>query len=147
MLFEPLLGSIITVFNITNNLPHTSFDFFSVPFFVPVGTQEIQIEHHSINDPQRLNILDFGLMDPNQQFRGWGGGNAEDIVVGEVATSRSYLTGRLQTEANWSVVIGKAQLGAFPGGYELIITLRDAPTLPPQTERYANSVDFYASCL
>jgi hypothetical protein len=35
----------------------------------------------------------------------------------------------------WSVVVGKAQIIDPPGVYHIIVTLRDAPTLAPQTDR------------
>ena len=56
--------------------------FISVPFFVPAGTKEIQLNHHSIRDPEHLNILDFGVLQPDQTFRGWGGGNSQEAIIG-----------------------------------------------------------------
>jgi hypothetical protein len=129
------LSAVIAVYNLTGDLPHTARDFVAIPFYVPAGTAEINVKHASINDPAHVNILDFGLLQPDGTLRGWGGGNDEDITVGALASSRSYLLGPMATDANWSVVIGKAQLGALPGSYSLIVTLREAPTLPPQTER------------
>ena len=67
-------------------------------------------------------------------FRGWGGGNLEPAVVGERATSRSYLLGPM-LEGNWSVVVGKPRIAVPPGRYNITVELRDTPTLSPQTER------------
>lgn len=102
-----------------------------VEFEVPEGTAEIQVDHAE-DDPD-TDILDWGLEDPSG-FRGWGGGNDEPIVVGEQAASRSYLTGPIAA-GTWRLVIGKARIGEDGAGYHVTVTLRDAPTLAPQTER------------
>ena len=49
-----------------------------------------QVSHKSVGNPN--DILDFGLNDSNG-FRGWGGGNLENAVVGVNASSRSYMSG------------------------------------------------------
>jgi hypothetical protein len=101
-----------------------------IPFEVPAGTAEIEVIHDGLA-PE--NTLDWGLNDPNG-FRGWGGGNPEPAVVGELAASRSYLAGPLPP-GTWHVVIGKAQINVSPAPYSLSVVLRDAPTLAPQPER------------
>lgn len=101
-----------------------------VEFEVPEGTSEIQIEH---DDQSEDDILDWGLYDPSG-FRGWGGGNAEPIVVAEAAASRSYLAGPIQA-GTWRLVVGKAKLDDDGGSYHAVVTLRDRPTLEPQPER------------
>lgn len=107
-------------------------DHFFVDFEVPEGTAEIEIEH---DDQSEDDILDWGLYDP-AGFRGWGGGNAEPIVVSEEAASRSYLAGPIQS-GTWRLVIGKAKLVDEGGTYRAVVTFRDRPTLPPQTARTA----------
>jgi len=101
-----------------------------IDFEVPAGTQEIQIDH---DDLSADDILDWGLWSPDG-FRGWGGGNTEPLVVGELASSRSYLIGPI-TPGTWHFDIGKAKLVDGSADYAITVTLRDAPTLPPQTER------------
>lgn len=101
-----------------------------IEFDVPAGVAEIQVDH---DDLAAEDILDWGLHDPNG-FRGWGGGNAEPAVVGELAASRSYLAGPI-TPGKWKVVIGKAQIAGGSADYHVVVTLRDEPTLPPQPER------------
>jgi hypothetical protein len=101
-----------------------------IPFEVPSGTLEIEVTHESLNDK---NVIDWGVLDPNG-FRGWGGGNAEPAVIGELAASRSYLTGPI-SPGTWHVVVGKADLNELPAAYKLTVTLRDAPTLAPQKAR------------
>lgn len=101
-----------------------------ISFEVPAGTKEIQIDH---DDQSPDDILDWGLDDPSG-FRGWGGGNGEPAVVGELAASRSYLPGAIAA-GTWSVVIGKALIVSDVVHYKLVVTLRDAPTLAPQAER------------
>ncbi|MFM2163162.1 MAG: hypothetical protein RLZZ383_2674 [Pseudomonadota bacterium] len=104
-----------------------------VPFEVPDGIVEIQVEHTttSVGD-----VLDWGLDDP-EGFRGWGGGNVEDAMVGVQAASRSYVPGPMPS-GTWSVVIGRAKLASPEAGYQLRITLRsaeDGATLAAQPER------------
>lgn len=101
-----------------------------VEFEVPEGTQEIEIAHDDLSED---DVLDWGLYD-TVGFRGWGGGNAEPILVGQLASSRSYLTGPMEP-GTWSVVIGKAVIDGPSASYELVIQLRDQPTLAPQDER------------
>ncbi|MDC0719357.1 CehA/McbA family metallohydrolase [Nannocystis bainbridge] len=120
-----------TVQELKGQVPIDSLDHFFVAFEVPVGTREIEIAHDDLSDD---NILDWGLVDPRGVFRGWGGGNEENAVIGEAAASRSYVPGPLAA-GTWSVVVGKAKLAAPPGEYLITVTLRDAPTSPAQPER------------
>lgn len=105
-------------------------DHFFLPFEVPVGTAEIEIQHEGT---VAANVLDFGLDDPNG-FRGWGGGNTEPAIVGELAASRSYLAGPLPA-GTWRVVVGKAQINQTPATYAIKVILRTTPTLAPQTRK------------
>jgi hypothetical protein len=120
------------------DVPDGGPDHFFVPFTVPPGTLEIAVHHDDLSDD---NILDWGLEDPSG-FRGWGGGNSEDAVVGEAAASRSYVAGPI-SPGEWRVVVGKAKIQGTPAKYSLTVTLRDAPTLPAQPERaaYVGGVD------
>jgi hypothetical protein len=102
-----------------------------VEFDVPAGFHEIQVQHANVTGND--TILDWGLDDP-AGFRGWGGGNVEPAVVGDLAASRSYLAGPI-TPGKWRVVIGKAKLLGMPVAYHVVVTLRDTPSLPPQPER------------
>ncbi|MBL8950844.1 MAG: hypothetical protein JNK82_08715, partial [Myxococcaceae bacterium] len=61
-------------------------EFKTVPFEVPAGTVELHIAHESL-EPDA--IIDWGVEGPDG-FRGYGGGNREDIVIGVKASSRSY---------------------------------------------------------
>src|SRR5262245_5832681 len=101
-----------------------------IEFDVPAGTQEIQIDHDDLSNE---DILDWGLDDPDG-FRGWGGGNTESAVVTVLAASRSYLAGPI-SPGKWRVVIGKAKIVGGSADYHVVVTLRDAPTLAPQTDR------------
>lgn len=112
------------------SLPEAGPDFVLVPFDVPAGTVELEVRHPV---QQSENILDYGLHDP-ERYRGWGGGNVEPIVVGELAASRSYLRGPLPA-GRWNVVIGKAKVVMAPARYRLEIELRTQATLQPQPER------------
>lgn len=146
----PAACAAAAVLRLTGAVPYTAYDFFSVPFFVPAGTAEIQVAHHCADAAASTNILDFGLADCDATAAGgaptagWGGGDSEDAVVGALATSRSYLLpagGALQTACTWSVAVGKARVAVPPAHYNITITLRDAPTLAPQPQRRA-----YAPC-
>lgn len=110
--------------------PDDDLDHFRLPFEVPEGIREIAVFHESLSDK---NILDWGLDDPSG-FRGWGGGNREPIVVGEEASSRSYLIGPVAA-GTWNVVVGKAQIKDLPAQYRVRIELRTEPSLSPQSER------------
>lgn len=101
-----------------------------LPFQVPAGIAEIRVHH---DDASEANILDWGLDDPSG-FRGWGGGNTEDIVITADAASRSYLAGPLPA-GTWNVVIGKAKIVEAPAPYRIEITLSETATLPAQPER------------
>lgn len=101
-----------------------------LPFEVPEGTVEIEVAHDDLSEE---NILDWGLDGP-EGFRGWGGGNTENAVVGLDAASRSYLPGPI-APGTWHVVVGVAKVVAPPAQYRVEITLRDVPTLEPETHR------------
>lgn len=111
-------------------VPDGGLDHFFVPFEVPPGTVEIEVQHDDLSED---NILDWGLDDP-AGFRGWGGGNSEPAVVGLAAASRSYLAGPI-TAGEWRVVIGKAKLVDIPASFALTVILRDTGTQAPQPER------------
>lgn len=100
---------------------------FFVEFQVPEGIVEIEVRH---DDLSSVNILDWGLDDPNG-FRGWGGGNSEPAIVGIEAASRSYVPGPIPA-GRWEVVVGKAQIEETPAPYQIDIFLRTEATLPPQ---------------
>jgi hypothetical protein len=75
-----------------------------VPFDVPAGTAEIQIDH---TDGSDAVILDWGVWAPDG-FRGWGGGLTAPVVIGTGASSRGYVPGPLAA-GTWTLVIGKAK--------------------------------------
>jgi hypothetical protein len=121
-------------------LPYTALDFFDVPFWVPLDTQEIQIDHKCDDPSITTNILDWGLRDCNNRVLGWGGGNIESIIINTNATSRSYLSyynydSPLPTNCTWNVIVGKPRIATPPGSYSINVTFRDVPTLSPQLER------------
>lgn len=120
-----------SMLTIDADVPDDDSRFVLVPFDVPAGTAEIQIDHDDLSSD---NILDWGLQEPSGKFRGWGGGNTEPAIVGVLASSRSYLTGPIPA-GTWRVQIGKAKILVKPAKYHIVIHLRDAPTLPPQSER------------
>jgi hypothetical protein len=75
-------------------------------------------------------VIDWGLWGPDG-FRGWGGGLNDDAVAGVTESSRGYVIGAI-TPGEWTVVLGKARIRAYPAGYALTVTLHDSATL---TER------------
>lgn len=124
-------------------------EFFEVPFEVPVGTVELQIAHRALDDG---DILDFGVMSP-EGFRGYGGGNTEDAIVGQAASSRSYLPGPLSA-GPWSLYVGKAKVNSAAPRYRVEISFRTEATLPPAADRapwvdtpLATEARFYAGDL
>lgn len=104
--------------------------FVLLPFEVPAGTREVEVRHRSL---EGRNILDWGVHDP-AGFRGWGGGNREPAIIGDLAASRSYLPGPMPA-GTWEVVLGKAQILEEPAGYRVEIFLRETPSLEPGEER------------
>lgn len=119
-----------TVIPLTGEVPSDEARHFYLPFSVPEGIVEIEIQHDDLSEE---NILDWGLEDADG-FRGWGGGNTEPAVVGIDAASRSYVPGPIAA-GQWRVVVGKAQIKATPAMYDVKVILRDVATLPPQPER------------
>jgi uncharacterized protein (TIGR03382 family) len=114
----------ITMMHYEGDVAAAGGDYVEVPFVVPAGTVEIEISH---DDGSDNDILDFGVWSP-EGFRGWGGGNTEDIVIGVAQSSRSYLPGAI-TAGTWRVVIGKAKLDANGGHYAVDVICRDNATL------------------
>ncbi|MBL0215117.1 MAG: CehA/McbA family metallohydrolase [Myxococcales bacterium] len=101
-------------------------DYADVAFDVPAGTVEIQVSHA---DNSEFVILDWGVWSP-EGFRGWGGGNTDDAIIGVEQSSRSYLPGPI-TPGTWTVSVGKAKLDPTTGGHYVIdVTCRDNATLP-----------------
>lgn len=111
--------------------PADDLDHFFVPFEVPPGVREIEVRH---DDGSELDVLDWGLEDEAGRFRGWGGGNGEPAVVGELAASRGYLAGPIG-EGTWRVVVGKAKVVDPDARYSLEVDLRDTPRLPADERR------------
>jgi hypothetical protein len=119
--------------SLSGTVPSDSAEFFLLPFTVPSGVAEIEIDHTSIS-AQNANILDWGLRDEAGRFRGWGGGNTEPAIIGIDRASRSYLTGPINA-GTWNVLVGKAKVVDSQGQYQVQIYLRTSPTLAPQPER------------
>ena len=81
-----------------------------MPITVPAGAVECDIAH---TDGSDFVILDWGVWNADGSFRGWGGGNTEDAIIGVEQSSRSYLPGPLPA-GTYTVVIGKAKLDRRP---------------------------------
>ena len=123
------LVAVLSTMHYEADVPVGGGDYVDVEFVVPAGTVEIQIVHTDGSDSV---ILDWGVWSPDG-FRGWGGGNTEDAIIGVDESSRSYLPGPI-TPGTWVVNVGKAQLD--PGGahYAIDVTCLDAATLPIRTK-------------
>ena len=111
----PLLA-VLSMMHYEGDVAAAGGDYVDVPFVVPAGTVEIQVVHIDGSDN---DILDWGVWSP-EGFRGWGGGNTEDAIIGELESSRSYRTGPIRP-GTWQLVIGKAELGAG-GRYSVDVT-------------------------
>lgn len=122
------LATVLSTMHYEGDVTAAGGDFVDVPFVVPAGTVEIQVTH---TDGSNDVILDWGVWDQDGNYRGWGGGNTEDAVIGVAESSRSYILGPI-TAGTWKVVIGKALLdGAGTGHYSIDVTCRDNATLTP----------------
>ena len=123
-MFLPALA-VLSQMHYEADVPIAGGDYVDVPFVVPAGTVEIQVSH---TDGSDVVILDWGVWSP-EGFRGWGGGNTEDAIVGVEQSSRSYLPGPI-TPGTWTVAIGKAKIDPAPvGHYAIDVTCRDNATL------------------
>jgi hypothetical protein len=105
--------------------------YFEIPFTVPAGTAELQLAHRPLDDS---DVLDWGLLEPGGGFRGYGGGNLEDAVVGAAAASRSYLPGPIAA-GEWALYVGKARVQSAAPGYHVEITFRPTAALEPASDR------------
>lgn len=119
-----------TSFVLEGDVPAGDGDYFTLAFEVPSGTEEIEIAH---DDLSTQNILDWGVWSPDG-FRGWGGGNDENAIIGRLASSRSYRIGPM-TPGTWEIVVGKAKIVTAPGQYHVEVTLRETATLSPDPAR------------
>jgi hypothetical protein len=120
-----------TTQHIEGDAPQGDPEHFYVPFDVPAGTVEIEIAH---TDNSTTNILDWGVYDETGKWRGYGGGNTENAIIGVAASSRSYMTGPINA-GQWKVDVGKAKIIDLPEHYTIDVTYRTAATLAPQTNR------------
>ena len=119
---------VLSTMHYEGDVPAAGGDYLDVPIEVPVGTVEIQITHADGSD---FDILDWGVWQPDGQFRGWGGGNEEDAIIGVDQSSRSYLPGPIAA-GTWIVNVGKAKLDADGGHYAIDVVCRSDATLPVQ---------------
>lgn len=119
-----VFAAVLSTVHLEGDVQTTGGDYVDVTFTVPVGTVEIEIAH---TDGDDYDILDWGVWAP-EGFRGWGGGNTENIIIGVDQSSRSYLPGPI-TPGTWTVSIGKAKLDTNGGHYVLDIECRDNATL------------------
>src|SRR3954469_10171112 len=118
--------AVLSQMHYEGDVPVSGGDYADVAFVVPAGTVEIQVSH---TDGSDFVILDWGVWSP-EGFRGWGGGNTEDAIIGVAQSSRSYLPGPI-TPGTWVVSVGKAKLDPTTGGhYSIDVTCRDNATLP-----------------
>jgi hypothetical protein len=122
----------ISTLHLEGDVSAGSGDYVEVPFAVPAGTVEFEIDH-VVGDT--YSILDFGIWQPSTtgaaggDFRGWSGGLTDPLTIGVAQSSRGYLPGPIAADM-WTLVIGKAKLGTTPAHYTVDITFRDAATLP-----------------
>src|SRR5688572_15624312 len=105
-----VLAALISTLHLEGDVTKANGDYLVVPFAVPAGTVEFQIDRVVTGAG---SILDFGVWDQHGGFRGWGGGLTEPQIVGVSASSRGYLPGPIQT-GTWQLMIGKAKLESEP---------------------------------
>src|SRR4051812_12280907 len=121
------IAAVLSTMHYEGDVTAAGGDYADVAFVVPAGTVEIQITH---SDGSSDVILDWGVWSPDG-FRGWGGGNTEDAIIGVDESSRSYLPGPI-TPGTWTVSVGKALLSAGMGHYSIDVVCDSAETLTPQ---------------
>lgn len=125
MLLPLAIAAELSTVHLEGDVSPEGGDYAVVEFVVPPNTREIQISH---TDGSDFVILDWGVWGPDG-FRGWGGGNPEDAIIGVDESSRSYRAGPI-TPGTWQIVIGKARLDATGGRYVIDVVCRDDATLP-----------------
>ena len=128
------VAAVLSTLHLEGDVTADGTDYAEVTFVVPAGTVEMQIAH---DDHSTFSILDFGVWSPSAapggDFRGWGGGLTDDIIIGEAQSSRGYLPGPV-TAGTWTLVIGKAKLDAGNTHYTADVTFRDAATIPVEPQ-------------
>jgi MYXO-CTERM domain-containing protein len=120
------IATVLSTMHYEGDVAVAGGDYVDVPVDVPAGSVECDIAH---TDGSDFVILDWGLWAPDGSFRGWGGGNTEDAIIGVDQSSRSYLPGPIAA-GTWTVAIGKAKLDATGGHYSIDVTCSDTATLP-----------------
>lgn len=123
-----LFAAVLSTLHLEADVPKTGGDYVVVPFEVPAGTVEFEIDR-TVTPPGA--ILDFGVWGP-AGYRGWAGGLVDPAVIGVADSSRGYLPGAIAAGGGWQLVIGKAKLDATGGHYAADLTFRDAATLTPR---------------
>jgi hypothetical protein len=122
------IAAVLSTMHYEGDVTAANGDYVDVAFDVPPNTVEIQITH---TDGSADVILDWGVWEPSGKYRGWGGGNTEDAIIGVDQSSRSYLPGPIPA-GTWTVSVGKAMLdGAGNGHYSIDVVCRDNATLTP----------------
>jgi len=123
-----LFAGVLSTLHLEGDVTQAGGDYLVVPFAVPAGTVELEIDRQVT---VAGTILDFGVWSPSG-FRGWGGGLTESTVIGVDDSSRGYLPGPIAV-ADWQLVIGKANLGSTGSSHYLAdLTFRDSATLVPR---------------
>ncbi|HUY96614.1 MAG TPA: CehA/McbA family metallohydrolase [Verrucomicrobiae bacterium] len=102
------------------------YQYLPVPVDAPVPGLTVQLRYdHSIA------VIDLGLVGPGG-FRGWSGGERDQITVGPRAATPGYLPGPIEA-GQWSVVLGlyKVPLGGVDVEVAVRRQLAPLPPLPP----------------
>jgi MYXO-CTERM domain-containing protein len=120
------LATVLSTMHYEGDVPVDGGDYVDVPIAIPDGAVECDIAH---TDGSDFVILDWGVWQADGSFRGWGGGNTEDAIIGVEQSSRSYLPGPI-APGTWTVSIGKAKLDATGGHYAIDVTCSDTASLP-----------------
>jgi len=125
------VAAVLSTMHYEGDVTAAGGDYVDVPVAVPAGAVECDIAH---TDGSDFVILDWGVWNADGSFRGWGGGNTEDAIIGVDQSSRSYLPGPLPA-GTYTVVIGKAKLDPTTGGhYSIDVTCSDTATLPVEAK-------------
>ena len=113
-----------------------------VPVRVPAGTTRLSVAY-AYDKAGGANVVDLGLFEPGSldlgtpAFRGWSGGAASEITVGQGAATPGYWPGPLP-EGEWHVLLGLYKVG--PAGVDITLTTETsavpeatpAPALAPR---------------
>ncbi len=95
-------------------------DYKYIYFILPEGYTSIEIEYDF--DKEQGCIIDIGIFDPKNTFRGWSGSSKTKIYIGNMSATPGYISGEMPS-GTWSIVLGLAKVVKFGCRYRVIVKM------------------------